>query len=83
MNLLFEDLWNDYQYEKNSVMIEREKECINKEKELQERFCLTSEDKELFEIYFKLLADICTEREKKSFFEGLRFGVRFIIEALQ
>jgi len=82
MKNLLEELWNEYLFEKCTVVTDKERSNIKKEKEIKSELSLSQENEKLLENYLDLLYATSSEREKTSFFKGIQFGVQFIVEAL-
>jgi len=80
MKALLEDLWDKYQFERSVQLTPFEKEQLKELEEARAKINLQGEREEAFEKYFTLLSSINEERNKNSFFEGIKFGVNFIME---
>ncbi len=82
---LLEDLWLSYEIEKHTERIDEERK-IAKELDIHEtrlREDLTKEEKLLLEKVLNCMGDIHTVYENQAFVCGIRFGVRFLLEAME
>ena len=80
MKILLEDLWNKYEFERTDCLSPEEKKRLINLNEAREKISLTPESEKAFEAYLDILSEISFEKSKSSFFNGLKFGVKFIME---
>lgn len=84
MKPLIEDLWVNYQSEKNQKITEEEKEIMNTLNWWEESLCegLNQEQKKLLENLTTSYSDLLFFCMKKAFADGVSFGTRYFMEAV-
>ncbi len=82
MKGLLEDLWDKYQFERTETLLPHEKERLKRLDEVRKKISLSPDSEKAFEDYLEILSDISVEKNKNTFFDGIKFGVDFITETL-
>lgn len=85
MSKFLEDLWYSYQMENVSRNTPEEQSILHQIVMAEELLLgeLTTEQKVLLEEFLSLSGQLHSLYEKKAFFHGIRFTMRFITEALR
>lgn len=79
-----EEIWNSIYSEKERIQSKEDSKVLSKLIDKQDEIykMIGEEVREIFDEYSVLSNELCAIYERESFYQGVKFGVRFMIEIL-
>ena len=79
-----EEIWNSIYSEKERIQSKEDSKVLSKLIDKQDEIykMIGEEVREIFDEYSVLSNELCAIYERESFCQGVKFGVRFMIEIL-